>query len=159
MKSLFKNGLLVAIFAVLLAACQKVDVFEKNVAIKDHRWQSAEKPVIVFDITDTVSRYNIYVVLRHEDAYRYNNLWMNIYTKGPGDSTANQQALDLQLATTEKGWLGAGMDDIFEHRIRISQAPVSLKAGRYEFRLEQIMREDPLDHILNVGIRVERAVN
>lgn len=159
MKPLLKTGLLVALGAILLAACQKVDVFEKNIAIKDHSWQSAEKPVFVFDITDTVSRYNIYVVLRHEDAYRYNNLWMNIYTKAPGDSTANQQALDLQLATTEKGWLGSGMDDIFEHRIRISQAPVALKAGRYEFRLEQIMRDDPLDHILNVGIRVERAVN
>ena len=159
MKSLLKTGLIAAMGIVFLTACQKVDVFEKNVAIKEYQWQSAVKPVFSFDITDTASRYNIYVVLRHEDAYRYNNIWVNIYTKAPGDSTATQQALDLQLATAEKGWLGSGMDDIFEHRIRISQAPIALKAGQYEFRLEQIMRDDPLRHILNVGIRVERAPN
>lgn len=159
MKSLLKIGVMIAIGAVFLTACQKVDVFEKNVVIENYRWQSSVKPAFYFSITDTVSRYNIFVVLRHEDAYRYNNLWLNIYTRAPGDSTAKQQALDLQLATAEKGWLGSGMDDIFEHRIRISQAPIALKAGQYEFRLEQIMRDDPLPHILNVGIRVERAPN
>jgi gliding motility-associated lipoprotein GldH len=96
-------------------------------------------------------------VLRHADAYRYNNLWVNIHTKAPGDSTAQVQALDLQLATNDRGWLGVGMDDIYEHRVRISQAPVQLKAGTYQFKLEQIMRDDPLEHILNVGIRVEKA--
>lgn len=69
-----------------------------------------------------------------------------------------KQRLDLRLATDDKGWLGSGMDDIFEHRILVTQQPVVLKrVGTYVFRLENIMREDPLEHVMNVGIRVEKV--
>lgn len=141
---------------MLSSSCETVDVFERNASLKNHRWMAAEKPSFNFAIQDTAARYSIFVVVRHADAYRYNNLWVNIYTKAPGDSIESVQALDLQLATTEKGWLGTGMDDIYEHRIRISQAPVDLKAGNYQFSLEQIMRDDPLEHVLNIGVRVEK---
>jgi gliding motility-associated lipoprotein GldH len=127
------------------------------VSIPQHEWSYSYKPEISFDITDTTSLYNIYVVVRHTDAYRYNNIWMNLYTKVPGD-TLRRQRLDLLLATDDKGWLGSGMDDIFEHRILITRTPQPLtKAGIYSFRLENIMREDPLQHVMNVGIRVEKV--
>jgi gliding motility-associated lipoprotein GldH len=157
MKRYRRSLLFIGILAGFFSACTTVDVFEKNIALKEQHWPTAIKPEISFNITDTATRYNIFVVLRHTDAYRYNNLWMNVYTLSPGDSVAKPQALDLQLASNEKGWLGAGMDDIFEHRIKISQTPVALKAGTYRFQLEQIMRDDPLEHVLNVGIRVERT--
>ena len=148
---------LLLIFVSLLSACGTIDVFEKNVAIPAHEWSSSFKPEIEFEITDTTAFYNIYVVLRHTDAYRYNNIWMNVYTQVPGDSI-NKQRLDLRLATDDKGWLGSGMDDIFEHRILITRTPQQLKkAGVYKFRLEQIMREEPLQYVMNVGIRVEKV--
>jgi gliding motility-associated lipoprotein GldH len=143
--------------SIFIQSCTTVDVFEKNITIPDHEWSSNFKPEIQFDITDTVSLYNIYTVIRHTDAYRYKNIWVNIYTQAPADSIKKQK-LDLKLATDDKGWLGSGMDDIFEHRIQITDQPVSLKAGTYKFRLENIMREDPLEHVMNVGIRVERTV-
>lgn len=78
--------------------------------------------------------------------------------QAPGDSTISQ-SLELPLATDSKGWLGTGMDDIFEHRILITpaQQPQPFKKGTYRFRLTNIMREDPLEHVMNVGIRVEKA--
>ena len=63
---------------------------------------------------------------------------------------------ELQLATNEKGWLASGMDDIYEHRIKLIPAR-KLIAGNYKFILENIMREDPLQQVLNVGIRVEKV--
>jgi gliding motility-associated lipoprotein GldH len=145
-------------FIVLISCNPRVGVFEKNVAIPGHEWSSRFKPEIHFEVSDTSSLYNIYVVVRHTDAYRFNNLWINIYTQAPGDSVANRQSLDLRLANDEKGWLGSGMDDIFEQRILVTRQPVALaKAGVYRFTLENIMREDPLEGIMNAGIRVERA--
>lgn len=61
---------------------------------------------------------------------------------------------ELQLATNEK-WLASGMDDIYEHRIKLTD-PQYLKAGVYHFRVEQIMREDPLANVMDVGLRVEK---
>jgi gliding motility-associated lipoprotein GldH len=145
------------VFASFITACETIDVFEKNITIPNHEWSNSYKPEIEFEITDTTSLYNIYVVIRHTDAYRYKNIYMNIYTQVPGD-TLLKQRLDLQLATDDKGWLGSGMDDIFEHRIRITKEPQQLsKSGIYKFRLEQIMREEPLQHVMNVGIRVEKV--
>lgn len=140
----------------MIASCTRVDVFEKNITIPGHEWSSTFRPEIVFEITDTLSTYNIFAVIRHSDAYRYKNIWMNIYTQAPGD-TINKQQLDLRLATDDKGWLGSGMDDIYQHRVLITSKPVALRTGTYRFKLENIMREDPLEHVFNVGIRVEKA--
>jgi gliding motility-associated lipoprotein GldH len=148
---------LLLVLVSFITACETIDVFEKNVNIPGHEWSNSFRPEIAFEISDTTSLYNIYVVLRHTDAYRYKNIYMNIYTQVPGD-TLLKQRLDLQLATDDKGWLGSGMDDIFEHRIRITKDPQKLtKAGLYKFTLEQIMREEPLQHVMNVGIRVEKV--
>jgi len=142
---------------ILLAACETLDVFEKNVSIPDHEWRSDFLPEISFEITDTTSLYNIFVVLRHTDAYRYNNLWLNIYTQVPGD-TIHKERVDLKLATDDKGWLGSGMDDIFEHRILINRQPLRfVRPGLYRFQLGHIMREEPLQHIMNIGLRVEKV--
>lgn len=148
---------LVSCFLVI-SSCTTIDVFEKNVAIPKQAWSSQFKPVISFEIKDTVSLYNIYLVIRHTDAYRYKNIWVNIEAQPPGGAK-NSQSLELQLATDSKGWLGKGMDDIFEHRILITpaQRPEALKKGIYHFRIANIMREDPLEHVMNVGIRIEKA--
>lgn len=141
-----------------IQSCVNIDVFEKNVSIPNQEWSSSFRPEIRFEITDTTSLYNIYVVLRHTNAYRYNNIWLNIYTQSPADSV-HKERLDLRLATDDKGWLGSGMDDIFEHRILVNRGqPLRFpRAGEYTFRLEQIMREEPLLHVMNVGIRVEKV--
>lgn len=144
-------------FVLCLGACSFIDVFEKNVTIPERAWSRDYKPEISFEIKDTISLYNIYVVLRHTEKYRYNNIWLNLYIQFPGDTLKRQQ-LDLRLATDDKGWLGSGMDDIYEHRIRITREPQPLPAtGVYRFQLEQIMRDNPLEHVMNVGIRVEKA--
>ena len=54
------------------------DVFEKDVAIPGQQWESSFKPTFNFNIReqDTARLYNIYLVLRHTDAYNYNNIWI-----------------------------------------------------------------------------------
>ncbi len=152
--------LLVAAFSLQLIACSlPSDIFEKDVPIPRQEWESNFKPQIRFDVkdADTSSLYNVYLVLRHSDAYNYNNIWIQGTVLEPGDSTARSERYDLLLAANEKGWLGSGMDDIFEHRILIQPRTRFRKPGTYSFTLEQIMRQDPLKHVLNVGVRVEKA--
>jgi gliding motility-associated lipoprotein GldH len=142
----------------LLISCSLTTaVFEKNIAIPGQQWHSDFKPEISFAITDTVSLYNIYLVLRHSDAYNYNNIWINATVEQPGEAGRKSQRYDLTLATNSKGWLGSAMDDIYEHRVLIQPQTKFKKPGEYHFTVEQVMREDPLLHVLNVGIRVEKA--
>ena len=148
---------LVTVFSCLLiTACNTIDVYEKRIPFTNFQWNTTNKPTFNFTITDTTSYYNIFVVIRHEDAYHFNNLWLNVTTKAPGSSPVNQQ-LELILANNGKGWLGSGIDDIYTHRVRITNAPIKLKAGDYQFTLQQVMRENPLQSVLDAGIRVEKA--
>ena len=145
------------IVSLWLSACKQLDVFEKNVVIPKNQWQYSLKPSFDFTIKDTAASYNVSVVLRHTDAYRYNNIWINLGTQSPGD-TVRYQKFDLQLGNDARGWEGTGMDDIWELRKLITNGPVKFnKAGNYHFIVEQIMRENPLPNIMSVGIRVEKV--
>lgn len=139
-----------------MIACGTNNVFERTERFASHEWMVSQEPLMKFEIADTSSFYNIYVVIRHTDAYRYNNIWLNITTQSPND-TPRTQLLDISLADNTKGWLGSGMDDIFDRRARITQAPIRLKKGTYTFKLQQAMREDPLGYVLSAGIRVEKV--
>jgi gliding motility-associated lipoprotein GldH len=139
----------------IFTSCTTIDLYEKNVSIPGHKWNSSFTPEFTFTIKDTFSTYQVFMVIRHTEKYNFKNIWINFYYQTPGDSL-RKETRELQLATNEKGWLASGMDDIYEHRIKLMPDAARFKAGTYNFRLENIMREDPLLHVLSVGIRVEK---
>jgi gliding motility-associated lipoprotein GldH len=154
-------GLLSSIFILTWISCTPpTGVFEKDIALPQQQWASGFQPSFTFTISeqDTAFRYNVYIVLRHTDAYNYNNIWIRGTVRMPGDSAARSDRYDLPLASNEKGWLGSGMDDIYEQRVWVQQSTKFNHPGTYSFTLEQIMREDPLKHVLNVGVRIERVL-
>ncbi|MEO8962343.1 MAG: gliding motility lipoprotein GldH [Ginsengibacter sp.] len=146
----------IIILSVFINSCIKIDLFEKQSQIPSQQWYYSNVPQFTFNIQDTSSHYNVYIVLRHTDLYEYNNIWLRIGSASPSDTT-HYQNINLKLGTDSKGWLGSGMDDIFELRKNISPGPVSFKKpGDYTFSVAQIMRDNPLKYILDVGIRVEK---
>lgn len=151
-----KKLLLISLASLFIISCGNIDLFEKQAQIPSQQWFYDYVPRFTFHIDDTASLYHVYLVLRHTDLYNYNNIWLRVGAKAPGDSV-HFQNINLTLGTDSKGWEGSGMDDIYEVRKNISSGPVSFKApGDYTFSIAQIMRENPLRYILNVGIRVEK---
>lgn len=142
-------------FLLFLFSCTTVDLYEKTVALPGHQWKSSFKPSFTFTIKDTNSLYQIFLILRHNEKYNYSNIYVNLYARLPGQDSVLKIQQDLLLASPEKGWLASGMDDIYEHRLKLGE-PQTLKAGTYTFILEQIMREDPLLNVMNAGLRVEK---
>ena len=152
-----KNFFFILTLSVCFASCIKIDLFEKQSQIPSQQWYYNNVPQFTFNIEDTSSLYNVYIVLRHTDLYEYNNIWLRVGSTAPSD-TIHYQNINLKLASDSKGWEGVGMDDIFEVRKIISPGPLSFnKPGDYSFSVAQIMRENPLNYILNVGIRVEKV--
>ncbi|MEO6813156.1 MAG: gliding motility lipoprotein GldH [Ginsengibacter sp.] len=152
-----KKVLPILFISLIIFSCGKIDLFEKQANIPDQQWFYSNVPQFTFHIDDTLSHYNIYVVLRHTDLYNYNNLWLRLGSKAPGDSMRFQN-INLRLASDSKGWEGSGTDDIYEVRKNISPGPVSFKsAGDYTFSIGQIMRENPLKYVMSVGLRVEKV--
>jgi len=143
----------------LFFSCRQIDLYEKNTQFKNHEWKSAVPAEGHFVIDDTLAYYNIYVVLRHTDAYKYNNIWINVGLQAPGDSIFFQK-VNLGLGEDANGWEGSGMNDIWEVRKQLDTRlrPFS-KIGEYKFSVTQIMRDNPLPGIMSAGLRVQKAEN
>lgn len=160
-KYMNKMAAAIAAGCLLMASClpAKMDTYEKNLEIPGHRWSYDHKPV--FEVTvspaDTAYLYNIYVNIRHTDAYPYSNIWVLVDTQFPGDSTSHPRRVELPLADASGKWLGSGLDDIYEHRIPIQERAILNKPGTYRFTFEQNMRQNPLPYVMNVGLRIEKA--
>ena len=153
-----KRAFLCLTAIVVITSCNwTTGVFEKNIPFDNHEWPSALKPDIVFEISDTVSLYNIYIVLRHTDAYHFNNIYVRATVREPGEEKGRSGDYDLQLATNGKGWIGTAMDDIYDARLLVQPKTRFRKSGIYHITLEQLMREDPLKNVLSAGLRVERV--
>ncbi len=141
---------------LLLASCAQLDVFEKNTAIPNYEWRNDFMANGSFAIKDSASSFNIYLVLRHTDAYQYNNIWLNIGMQTPSDSMTYQK-VNIPLGNDANGWAGTGMNDIWELRVKLNgEARHFKKTGTYYFSIGQIMRDNPLPHIMSAGLRIEK---
>ena len=133
-----------------LSSCQTIDLYEKVVSIPKQEWQSSFKPQFNFTIKDTQTRYDIYVILRHNEKYEFNNIWINLTYQMKGQQAVTGQ-YELPLANND-GWLGSAMDDLYEHRVRITPPEgITLKAGEYNFTIAQIIEKRSRDAINRVS--------
>ncbi len=147
------------VLATANISCNQIDLFELHTSIPDSEWKSDNNCKGTFSINDTNSMYNIYVIIRHTDAYAYNNIWLNLGSQAPGD-TMNFQKINCVLGNDQQGWEGVGMNDIWEVRKKINEMPCKFKKiGAYSYQINHIMREDPLKNILSVGIRIQKIEN
>lgn len=141
---------------LFIGSCNQIEIFEKNTTIPDYSWDAGFTANGTFEISDTSSAYSIYLVLRHTDAYKYNNIWLNVGLQPPGDSLYHQK-LNLVLGDDAHGWSGSGMNDIWEIRELLNGGPQHfVKPGTYRYSIAQVMRENPLTNIMSVGLRIEK---
>jgi gliding motility-associated lipoprotein GldH len=145
---------------LIIGGCKKIDLYEKTVALPAHEWKSSYKPSFEFAIEDSTRPYELFFVCRHSDKYSFNNIIFKVSLTDPLGKTFSFES-EKQLGNNDQGWLGVGMDDIYEHRISLNKeliaAGFSFKnKGTYSISLEQLMRENPLKQVFNVGLRLER---
>lgn len=148
-------GLCMAI-GLFLTSCQTIPLFEQTTIFPEHSWSAKQVNAYQFNITDTSALYKVYFVIRHHNAYHYKNIWLQVGIQTPNGPAIKQQ-INLNIADEAKGWLGTGMDDIFDQRIPLINAPTHFQKGTTIFTLQHTMREDPLQNILSTGIRVEKV--
>lgn len=136
-------------------SCKEVELYERLKNIPGGSWQLNEKLGYSLEIKDSTREYYIYTTIRHTALYPYRNIWLRLGLQMPGSDSMTTQDFNVPLANNEQ-WLGAGMNDVYERRVRLFGNPVRFpKTGTVQFSLQQIMRDDPLQGVLQAGIRIE----
>lgn len=146
---------IVLIGMVLLTSCGSDVIFEENKAVAGQKWNRNEPLSFTVDITDTVSSFNMYINLRHTGDYGYSNMYMFINTLRP-DGKSMRDTVECILQDNEGKWLGSGIGDIYDNRLVFHQNVRFPNAGPYTFRFEHAMRDEILEGVSDVGMRVEK---
>lgn len=149
----------VVILVITLLSCVKGATYEKNYAFPNHTWKSSEEVTFEFNVQDTSTNYQLFLMLRHTEAYPFSNIWLQVRTTLPNGQELPVSHTEIPLAETSGKWLGRGMNEIWEHKMPLTRngAPMHFnQTGRYKMAFRQIMRQNPLPEVMSIGLHVER---
>ncbi|MFN4147241.1 MAG: gliding motility lipoprotein GldH [Runella sp.] len=142
--------------AYFSVSCRPEGVYKAHTDIKDGLWYIKNEPSFTFEISDTTQSYNIYYLVRNSIQYPYYNLYLKRFLLDDSSKVISEALNELILMDEKTGKpLGDGLGDLFDHKIVALKNYHFAKAGKYTFKMQQYMRQDPLPAILSVGISVE----
>jgi len=152
----FKTSFLV-FFSFLLYSCEDtVTVMDTNIELNNRNWSYAQKVKVPVNIEAVDIPYNVYLNLRHTADYKYSNIFILIHTTDPKGKKKTERK-EFKLALADGEWLGSGSGSMFSYQFKLKSNYKFPQKGNYIFELEQNMRDNPLNHVIDVGIRVEKA--
>ncbi len=141
-----------------LISCQDtVTIADTNAEFEKRNWSYSQKISIPVKIEATDISYNLYLNLRHSAGYKYSNIFIIIHIIGPDGKKVTERR-EFKLALADGEWLGSGSGNMYSYQIKFKENYKFPVKGTYIFELEQNMRDNPLDHVSDVGIRVEKAL-
>lgn len=143
------------LFAFLLSCSPKEDLYEQTFNFKKFEWSKTVQPQFIFQITDTVEKYNLYFVMRHLNQYKYNNLRIQMSQYSEIDSVATA-IYNFKLGENNK-WFGKQMNDVIEYRVKLNRQPLSFRTIPYTYTLKQMMADEVVTGILNAGLRIQKV--
>jgi gliding motility-associated lipoprotein GldH len=153
-----RNSALLVLVVILFFSCDKKRVFDeyKSVGTAWHK-----DSVVSFDLPelDSTKRYNLFVTLRDNNNYKFNNLFLIVGMELPNGFT-KVDTLEYQMANPDGSLMGDGFSDIKENKLFFKEK-VRFR-GKYKVNIKQAVRENgkvpgvtALEGITEVGFRIE----
>jgi gliding motility-associated lipoprotein GldH len=153
-----KNSVLVFLVVLLFFSCDKKRVFDSYKPVGS-AWH--KDSIVAFDLPelDSTQRYNLFVNLRTNNNYPFNNLFLIVSTEMQNGFT-KVDTLEYQMANPDGTLLGDGFTDIKESKLFYKEN-VKFR-GKYKVFIKQAVRSNGkipgvtlLDGITDVGFRIE----
>jgi gliding motility-associated lipoprotein GldH len=154
-----KNSSLLLLVVILLFSCDKKRVFDQYKSV-GNAWN--KDSIVTFDlpVLDSTKRYNLFVNLRDNNNFKFNNLFLIVALELPNGFT-KVDTLEYQMANPDGTLLGDGFSDIKESKLFYKEK-VRFR-GKYKVHIKQAVRESgkipgvtQLEGITDVGFRIEK---
>ncbi|ALM50750.1 gliding motility protein GldH [Flavobacterium psychrophilum] len=156
-----RNSIAALSLVLLLVSCDKKRVFDEYKAINGS-WKKDSIVSFSFDQKDTVSKYNLFINVRNNNSYPYNNMFLIVQLQQPGTQLTKVDTLEYQMANPDGSLLGDGFTDIKESKLWYKENVKFPKVGKYTVSIQQAVRKsgevpgvEELDGVTDVGFRIE----
>jgi gliding motility-associated lipoprotein GldH len=160
--SFLSSGVMLFLFLIAgsVVSCDKKRVFDEYKSV-GKSWD--KDSIVSFDIPpmDTKKQYNLFLNIRDNNDYPYNNLFLIVAMEQPDKKTL-VDTLEYQMANPDGSLLGEGFTDVKESKL-VYKESMKFKKGNYKIHIRHAVRQTgkvagvaKLDGITEVGFRIEK---
>ena len=145
---------------VLVNSCDKRSIFDQYTAV-GNAWH--KDSIISFELPklDPKKSFNMYVNVRDNDNYPFNNLFLIVSLEQPNHQI-KVDTLEYQMTNPDGTLLGDGFSDIKENKLFYKNKVNFTQKGIYKIHIKQANRQTGkidgvslLQGISDVGFRIE----
>ncbi|WP_289663799.1 gliding motility lipoprotein GldH [Flavobacterium panacagri] len=154
-----KNSGILLLAAILLFSCDKKRVFDEYKSVGS-AWHKDSVVTFNLPVLDSTKKYNLFVNIRDNNNYPFNNLFLIVAIEAPSGFT-KVDTLEYQMAEPDGTLLGNGFSDIKESKLYYKE-DVKFR-GKYQVHIKQAVRKsgkiagvEALEGITDVGFRIEQ---
>jgi gliding motility-associated lipoprotein GldH len=159
---MLKNSFFLVILLLVLVSCDKKRVFDQYQSV-GQSWHKDSLVTFIYNQKDTLSKHNLFITLRNNKNYPFNNLFLIVEMEEPSKNVL-VDTLEYQMATADGTLLGEGMTDTKENKLYYKENFVFKKSGEYQITILQAVRQtgkiegiEKLEGVTDVGFRIEKA--
>ncbi|WP_159022033.1 gliding motility lipoprotein GldH [Formosa sp. L2A11] len=158
-----KSSAILFLLSILfvLTSCDSNQVFDAYKSVPG-TWNKEDVVAFNFTPPDTTNTYNLFVNVRNNNAYKYNNLFLIVGVEFPHGKTLTD-TLEYKMALPNGAFLGEGFSSIKENKLWYKEGFLFNESGNYTVRIQQAMRASGkvngvknLEGITDVGFRIEK---
>lgn len=155
-----KSSILLIIIAGLYISCDKKRVFDEYQSVGS-TWNMKKEVVFELPKMDTLKKYNLFINLRANDDYKFNNLFLIVSLEQPNGLT-KVDTLEYEMADVNGTLLGEGFSDIKESKLYYKESVKFKASENNKIHIKQAVRQtgkiegvQDLEGITEIGFRVE----
>jgi len=147
-----KIWLFAALWFISVGCSSEGEIYMTEV---NNLWGKNDAKKIEFEIKDSEFPKNLIFVVRNNNEYPYNNLFLISTIKGEKNKVLKTDTLQYILAKPNGEWYGSGIGDVKEILVQYKNEYKFPANGKYKVELKHGMRTDQLKGIEDIGIKIE----
>jgi gliding motility-associated lipoprotein GldH len=148
---------------ICLVSCDTKREYDEYKSLPENGWSKDSTITFKVNEIDTVNAYNLFINLRNNSNYNYNNIYLITEMNFPNGKVISD-TLEYEMAYPNGDWMGVGFGEIKESKLWYKSGVKFPEEGVYQFKIRQAMRKSgnvdgvqTLEGITDVGFRIEKS--
>lgn len=155
MKSLLKSNIWLLFAGWLLTGCNGNTVYHSYQSTSSGGWSKSDTLFFNAPVKDSLVQLHLSAEVRNGSHYSYRNLYLLVSNNLKDSITWETDTLQFVLADKEGKWNGVGWGSLFQSTLSMGTA-VPRHPGNYTFKVTHGMRDNVLEGINDIGIKIEK---
>lgn len=151
------------IMLIVLSSCDEKTAQTQQFTFPSLGWPIKDAVTFNIKAPDTSSTYNIFINMRNNHEYAYDNLWIVSDLQYPFGKVVTD-TLQYKMATPNGAFLGKAAGGVYENKLWYQEGVRFRETGTYKLLLRHAMRKnnevngiENLSGVLDVGYSLEKT--